>query len=127
MLSLSLPIWDPSLSSTRWFLTFCVFSADPSSVRNMHCFPVSSSSISCTWAPPLADYDAFEVMCRRQDSGELVSGLRLPGDSSVLVLDRLDPSRRYDVMVMTASAGLTSQPAHASVVTMIDREYRVTD
>ncbi|XP_067111009.1 LOW QUALITY PROTEIN: receptor-type tyrosine-protein phosphatase beta-like [Osmerus mordax] len=94
---------------------------NPSSVRNMHCFPISSSSISCTWAPPLADYDAFEVMCRRLDSGELVSGLRLAGDSSVLVLERLDPSRRYDVIVMTTSAGLTSQPAHASVVTMIDR------
>ncbi|KAL0967234.1 hypothetical protein UPYG_G00249540 [Umbra pygmaea] len=93
----------------------------PSSLRNMHCFPQSSSSISCSWTPPDSDWDSYAVEVRQQDNWELVYALGLSRDATVLSLDNLDPYRRYHIALRVASAGLSSAALENSVVTMIDR------
>ncbi|XP_023118290.2 receptor-type tyrosine-protein phosphatase beta [Amphiprion ocellaris] len=93
----------------------------PSPLRSIHCFPLSSSSLSCSWSPPLADFDSYEVECRRHDDGELTSALRLAGGVTAVTLDHLDAYRKYSVTVRVSSAGQTSPPATHTTVTMIDR------
>ncbi|KAM8739685.1 receptor-type tyrosine-protein phosphatase beta [Acanthopagrus schlegelii] len=93
----------------------------PSPLRSIHCFPLSSSSLSCSWSPPLSDYDSYEVECRRHDDGELTSALRLAGGVTAVTLDHLEAYRKYSVTVRVSSAGQTSPPATHTTVTMIDR------
>ncbi|MEQ2278642.1 hypothetical protein AMECASPLE_001063, partial [Ameca splendens] len=93
----------------------------PSPLRSIHCFPLSSSSLSCSWTAPLADFDSYEVECRRHDSGELTSALRLVGGVTAVILDHLDAFRKYSVTVRVSSAGQMSPPATQTTVTMIDR------
>ncbi|XP_064870814.1 receptor-type tyrosine-protein phosphatase beta-like [Oncorhynchus nerka] len=88
----------------------------------MHCFPQSSSSISCSWTFPDSHWDSYTVEVRQQDSWELVYALRLARDSTLLSLENLQPYRRYNVAVRVASAGLSSPAVEENVVTMIDRE-----
>ncbi|XP_028426103.1 receptor-type tyrosine-protein phosphatase beta isoform X2 [Perca flavescens] len=92
----------------------------PSPLKSIHCFPLSSSSLSCSWSPPLADFDSYEVECRRHDDGELTSALRLAGGVTAVTLDHLEAYRKYSVTVRVASAGQTSLPATHTTVTMID-------
>uniref|UniRef100_A0A8K9UNM4 protein-tyrosine-phosphatase n=1 Tax=Oncorhynchus mykiss TaxID=8022 RepID=A0A8K9UNM4_ONCMY len=94
---------------------------NPSRLRNMHCFPQSSSSISCSWTFPDSHWDSYTVEVRQQDSWELVYALRLARDSTLLSLENLQPYRRYNVAVRVASAGLSSPAVEENVVTMIDR------
>ncbi|KAM9846095.1 receptor-type tyrosine-protein phosphatase beta [Aulostomus maculatus] len=93
----------------------------PSPLRFLHCFPVSSSSVSCSWSPPLSDFDSYEVECRRHDDGELTSALRLAEGITAVTLDHLEAYRRYSVTVRVSSGGQTSPPATHTTVTMIDR------
>ncbi|MEQ2174011.1 hypothetical protein GOODEAATRI_003417, partial [Goodea atripinnis] len=93
----------------------------PSPLRSIHCFPLSSSSLSCSWTAPLADFDSYEVECRRHDSGELTAALRLVGGVTAVILDHLDAFRKYSVTVRVSSAGQMSPPATQTTVTMIDR------
>ncbi|XP_029018669.1 receptor-type tyrosine-protein phosphatase beta [Betta splendens] len=93
----------------------------PSPLKSVHCFPLSSSSISCSWLPPYSDFDSYEVECRRYDDGELKSALRLMGGDTSVTLNDLEAFRKYSVMVRVSSAGQTSPPAAHSTVTMIDR------
>ncbi|KAM9335025.1 receptor-type tyrosine-protein phosphatase beta [Symphorus nematophorus] len=93
----------------------------PSPLKYIHCFPLSSSSLSCSWSPPLADFDSYEVECRRHDDGELTSALRLAGGVTAVTLDHLEAYRKYSVTVRVSSAGQTSPPATHTTVTMIDR------
>uniref|UniRef100_A0A4W6D1H1 protein-tyrosine-phosphatase n=1 Tax=Lates calcarifer TaxID=8187 RepID=A0A4W6D1H1_LATCA len=93
----------------------------PSPLKSIHCFPLSSSSLSCSWSPPLSDFDSYEVECRRHDNGELTSALRLAGGVTAVTLDHLDAYRKYSVTVRVSSAGQTSPPATHTTVTMIDR------
>uniref|UniRef100_UPI0037E94D6D receptor-type tyrosine-protein phosphatase beta n=1 Tax=Semicossyphus pulcher TaxID=241346 RepID=UPI0037E94D6D len=93
----------------------------PSPLRSLHCFPLSSSSLSCSWSPPSSDFDSYEVECRRHDDGELTSALRLAGGVTALTLDHLEAYRKYSVTVRLSSAGQTSPPATHTTVTMIDR------
>uniref|UniRef100_A0A3B4UK47 protein-tyrosine-phosphatase n=1 Tax=Seriola dumerili TaxID=41447 RepID=A0A3B4UK47_SERDU len=93
----------------------------PSPLKSIHCFPLSSSSLSCSWSPPLSDFDSYEVKCRRHDNGELTSVLRLAGGVSAVTLDHLEAYRKYSVTVRVSSAGQTSPPATHTTVTMIDR------
>ncbi|CAG5926573.1 unnamed protein product [Menidia menidia] len=93
----------------------------PSPLRSIHCLPVSSSSLSCSWSPPLADFDSYEVECRRHDDGELTQELRLAGGVTAVTLDRLDAFRKYSVTVRVSSGGKTSPPVTQTTVTMIDR------
>lgn len=93
----------------------------PSPLKSIHCFPLSSSSLSCSWLPPVSDFDSYEVECRRHDDGELTSALRLAGGVTTVMLDHLEPYRKYSVTVRVSSAGQTSPPATHTTVTMIDR------
>uniref|UniRef100_A0A3B3TNW6 protein-tyrosine-phosphatase n=1 Tax=Poecilia latipinna TaxID=48699 RepID=A0A3B3TNW6_9TELE len=93
----------------------------PSPLRSIHCFPLSSSALSCSWTPPLADFDSYEVESRRHDNGELTSNLRLAGGVTAVTLDHLDAFRKYTVTVRVSSAGQTSPAATQTAITMIDR------
>uniref|UniRef100_A0A673A5V4 protein-tyrosine-phosphatase n=1 Tax=Sphaeramia orbicularis TaxID=375764 RepID=A0A673A5V4_9TELE len=93
----------------------------PSPLKSIHCFPLSSSSLSCSWLPPVSDFDSYEVECRRHDDGELTSALRLAGGVTTVMLDHLEAYRKYSVTVRVSSAGQTSPPATHTTVTMIDR------
>ncbi|KAL6116555.1 ptprb [Pungitius sinensis] len=93
----------------------------PSPLKSIHCFPLSSSSLSCSWSPPLSDFDSFEVECRRHDDGELTSALRLVNGVTAVTLDRLEAYRKYSVTVRVSSAGHASPPETHTTVTMIDR------
>ncbi|KAI3366824.1 hypothetical protein L3Q82_009233, partial [Scortum barcoo] len=92
----------------------------PSPLKSIHCFPLSSSSLSCSWSPPSSDFDSYEVECRRHDDGELTSALRLAGGVTAVTLDHLEAYRKYSVTVRVSSAGQTSPPATHTTVTMID-------
>ncbi|XP_068162666.1 receptor-type tyrosine-protein phosphatase beta [Antennarius striatus] len=93
----------------------------PSPLKSLHCFPHSSSSLSCSWSPPLSDFDSYEVECRRRDDGELTSALRLVGGVTTVTLDHLEAYRKYSVTVRVSSAGQASPPATHTTITMIDR------
>lgn len=93
----------------------------PSPLKSIHCFPVSSSSLSCSWSPPSSDFDSYEVECRRHDDGELTSALKLMGGVTAVTLNHLEAYRKYSVAVRVSSAGQTSPPATHTTVTMIDR------
>ncbi|XP_053718746.1 receptor-type tyrosine-protein phosphatase beta [Synchiropus splendidus] len=93
----------------------------PSGLKSLHCFPVSSSSISCSWSPPESDFDSYEVECRRHGDGELTSALRLAEGITMVTLDRLEAYRKYSITVRVSSAGQMSPPASHTTVTMIDR------
>lgn len=101
---------------------FCGGSAEPQRVPSLHCRPQSSTSISCSWAPPEADYDSYTIECLHQDSRTLVYSRRTGRDSSAYVITQLEPHKRYRVSVKVISAGVTSEEAQDSVVTMIDRK-----
>uniref|UniRef100_A0A3Q2QMI8 protein-tyrosine-phosphatase n=1 Tax=Fundulus heteroclitus TaxID=8078 RepID=A0A3Q2QMI8_FUNHE len=93
----------------------------PAPLRSIHCFPLSSSSLSCSWTPPRADFDSYKVECRRHEDGELTSAPELAGGVTAVTLDHLDAFRKYSVTIRVSSAGQTSPPATQTVVTMIDR------
>lgn len=93
----------------------------PAQPKSLHCFPLSSSSLSCSWMPPVSDFDSYEVECRRHDDGELTSALRLAAGVTMVTLGHLDAYRKYSVTVRVSSAGQTSAPASHSTITMIDR------
>ncbi|XP_032364750.1 receptor-type tyrosine-protein phosphatase beta [Etheostoma spectabile] len=93
----------------------------PERVRGLHCRPQSSTSISCAWAPPDADYDSYTIECLQQDSRVLVYSRRTGRDTTAYRITQLEPHRRYSVSVKVISDGTTSAEARDSVVTMIDR------
>ncbi|XP_012724109.2 receptor-type tyrosine-protein phosphatase beta [Fundulus heteroclitus] len=93
----------------------------PAPLRSIHCFPLSSSSLSCSWTPPRADFDSYKVECRRHEDGELTSATELAGGVTAVTLDHLDAFRKYSVTIRVSSAGQTSPPATQTVITMIDR------
>ncbi|CAN9498666.1 unnamed protein product [Ophioblennius macclurei] len=92
----------------------------PERVVGLHCRPQSSTSISCSWGPPEADYDSFSIECL-QDSKTLVYSRRTARDSISYVITQLEPHKRYSVSVKVISDGVTSEEVEDSVVTMIDR------
>lgn len=100
----------------------CGLSAEPERVHSLHCRPQSSTSISCSWAPPEADYDSYTIECLHQDSRRLVYSRRTGRDSSAYVITQLEPHKRYRVSVKVISAGVTSEEALDNVLTMIDRK-----
>ncbi|KAM9351705.1 receptor-type tyrosine-protein phosphatase beta [Symphorus nematophorus] len=93
----------------------------PERVHGLHCRPQSSTSISCSWGPPEADYDSYTIECLHQDSRVLVYSRRTGRDSASYVITQLEPHKRYTVSVKVISDGTTSDEAQDSVVTMIDR------
>ncbi|XP_061770385.1 receptor-type tyrosine-protein phosphatase beta [Nerophis ophidion] len=93
----------------------------PAPLRSVHCVPTSSSSVSCSWSPPISDFDSYEVECRRHDDKQLMATLRLSSGLTTVTLDHLDAFRRYSVTVRVSSSGKTSLPVTQTAVTMIDR------
>ncbi|XP_073328917.1 receptor-type tyrosine-protein phosphatase beta-like isoform X2 [Pagrus major] len=93
----------------------------PERVHSLHCRPQSSTSISCSWGTPEADYDSYTIECLHQDSQVLVYSRRTGRDSTAYVITQLEPHKRYSVSVKVISDGTTSEAARDSVVTMIDR------
>ncbi|XP_063072922.1 receptor-type tyrosine-protein phosphatase beta-like isoform X2 [Engraulis encrasicolus] len=94
----------------------------PTSVQHMHCRPQSSTAVSCSWTPPEADHDSYEVDCRRDDdSGERVYSMVVDRDAMQHQIEKLDPHRLYAISVRARSGGLSSPPATGGAVTMIDR------
>uniref|UniRef100_H3C9X6 protein-tyrosine-phosphatase n=1 Tax=Tetraodon nigroviridis TaxID=99883 RepID=H3C9X6_TETNG len=67
------------------------------------------------------DFDSYEVECRRQDDGELISVLRLAEGVAAVTLDHLEAFRKYSVTVRLSSAGQTSPAVTHTTVTMIER------
>ncbi|XP_062246778.1 receptor-type tyrosine-protein phosphatase beta-like isoform X2 [Platichthys flesus] len=92
----------------------------PERVPSLHCRPQSSTSISCSWAPPVADYDSYTVECLRHDSQKLVYSRRTGRNSTTYIIPQLEPYKRYTVSVRVISDTTTSEEAEDSVVTMID-------
>ncbi|XP_069384935.1 receptor-type tyrosine-protein phosphatase beta [Paralichthys olivaceus] len=92
----------------------------PERVHSLHCHPQSSTSISCSWGPPVADYDSYTVECLRHDSQTLVYSRRTGRNSTTYVITQLEPHKRYTVSVKVISDATTSEEAEDSVVTMID-------
>lgn len=93
----------------------------PERVHSLHCRPQSSTSISCSWAPPEAEYDSYTVECALQDPRVLVYSRRTGPESNLYLITSLEPHRRYTVTVKVISDRMTSEEAKDSVVTMIDR------
>ncbi|CAJ1055778.1 receptor-type tyrosine-protein phosphatase beta-like [Xyrichtys novacula] len=93
----------------------------PERVHSLHCRPQSSTSISCSWAPPEADYDSYTIECLHQDSQVLVYSRRTGRDSTSYLITQLEPHKRYAVSVKVISDGTTSDETQDSVITMIDR------
>ncbi|KAF6714483.1 Receptor-type tyrosine-protein phosphatase beta [Oryzias melastigma] len=93
----------------------------PTPLKSLHCLPLSSSSLSCSWTAPAADFDSYEVESRRYDDGSLVSVLKLARGVTAVTLGNLEAFRKYSVTVRVSSAGQTSPPTTHTTVTMIDR------
>ncbi|XP_047204868.1 receptor-type tyrosine-protein phosphatase beta-like isoform X1 [Girardinichthys multiradiatus] len=93
----------------------------PERVHSLHCRPQSSTSISCSWGPPQADYDSYSIECLHQDTHTLVYSRRSRRESTSYIITQLEPHKRYTIFVKVISDGTTSKEAEDSVVTMIDR------
>uniref|UniRef100_A0A8C8ETV7 protein-tyrosine-phosphatase n=1 Tax=Oncorhynchus tshawytscha TaxID=74940 RepID=A0A8C8ETV7_ONCTS len=94
--------------------------SSPERVQYLHCRPQNSTSISCSWAPPEADFDSYTIECL-QDSHALVYSQRTGRDKTLYHITQLEPHKRYTVSVKAISDSMTSEAAEDSVVTMIDR------
>ncbi|XP_050963599.1 receptor-type tyrosine-protein phosphatase beta [Labeo rohita] len=93
----------------------------PHSTQSIHCFPLSSTSVSCSWAPPEADYDSYVVECRKQGSGMTVYTYTLEHDALSQHFERLEPFRNYTIYITVVSGDKQSSTTKTSVITMIDR------
>uniref|UniRef100_A0A7N6BP10 protein-tyrosine-phosphatase n=1 Tax=Anabas testudineus TaxID=64144 RepID=A0A7N6BP10_ANATE len=90
-------------------------------IHSLHCRPQSSTSISCSWSAPEADYDSYNIECLLQSSQILVYSRRTGRESTTYIIPLLEPHKRYTVSVKVISDSTTSEEAWDSVVTMIDR------
>ncbi|XP_028286509.1 receptor-type tyrosine-protein phosphatase beta [Parambassis ranga] len=93
----------------------------PERVHSLHCHPQTSTTISCSWGPPVSDYDSYTIECLHQDSQILVYSRRTDRNSTSYIITQLEPHKRYIVSVKVISDRTTSEEAQDSVVTMIDR------
>lgn len=103
-------------------MSYCCLSVEPERVHSLHCRPQSSTSISCSWSAPEADYDSYNIECLLQSSQILVYSRRTGRESTTYIIPLLEPHKRYTVSVKVISDSTTSEEAWDSVVTMIDRK-----
>uniref|UniRef100_A0A672KPC9 protein-tyrosine-phosphatase n=1 Tax=Sinocyclocheilus grahami TaxID=75366 RepID=A0A672KPC9_SINGR len=89
--------------------------------RDIHCFPLSSTSVSCSWAPPESDFDSYVVECRKQGSRMPVYTYILEHDTLSQHFDRLEPFRNYTIYITVMSGDKQSPTTKTSIITMIDR------
>lgn len=102
-----------------------VLCLEPERVQSLHCRPQNSSTISCSWSPPEADFDSYTIECSRKDSQRMVYSQRTVKESTVYLIKDLEPHKRYTVSVKVISDSMTSEAVMENVVTMIDREFFV--
>ncbi|XP_016117084.1 receptor-type tyrosine-protein phosphatase beta-like [Sinocyclocheilus grahami] len=93
----------------------------PHSTQSIHCFPLSSTSVSCSWAPPESDFDSYVVECRKQGSRMPVYTYILEHDTLSQHFDRLEPFRNYTIYITVMSGDKQSPTTKTSIITMIDR------
>ncbi|XP_073725516.1 receptor-type tyrosine-protein phosphatase beta [Misgurnus anguillicaudatus] len=93
----------------------------PLRIPNLHCYPLSSTSLSCFWTPPECDYQSYIVECYKQDSKTPVYRYTLGRTTLSQQFDQLEPFRNYTVFITVISGDKQSSAAHNSVITMIDR------
>nr|ACN64933.1 protein tyrosine phosphatase [Danio rerio] len=93
----------------------------PLPAPSIHCFPLSSTSVSCSWTPPHSDFDGFVVQCHRQGSGKAVYTHTLGNHTLSQRFDRLEPFKNYTIYVAVMSGDKQSSTVKNSVITMIDR------
>uniref|UniRef100_A0A9J8AXI2 protein-tyrosine-phosphatase n=1 Tax=Cyprinus carpio carpio TaxID=630221 RepID=A0A9J8AXI2_CYPCA len=93
----------------------------PHSTQSIHCFPLSSTSVSCSWATPESDFDSYVVECRKQGSRMPVYTYTLGHDALSQHFDRLEPFRNYTIYITVMSGDKQSPTTKTSVITMIDR------
>uniref|UniRef100_A0A673N6K6 protein-tyrosine-phosphatase n=1 Tax=Sinocyclocheilus rhinocerous TaxID=307959 RepID=A0A673N6K6_9TELE len=89
--------------------------------QSIHCFPLSSTSVSCSWAPPESDFDSYVVECRKQGSRMPVYTYTLEHDALSQQFDRLEPFRNYTIYITVLSGDKQSPTTKTSIITMIDR------
>ncbi|XP_056308714.1 receptor-type tyrosine-protein phosphatase beta-like, partial [Danio aesculapii] len=93
----------------------------PERVQSLHCRPQNSSTISCSWIPPEADFDSYTIECTRKDSLRMVYSQRTVKGNTVYLIRDLEPHKHYIVSVKVISDSMTSEAVMENVVTMIDR------
>ncbi|KAG9280543.1 receptor-type tyrosine-protein phosphatase beta [Astyanax mexicanus] len=93
----------------------------PGPVQSISCHPLSSTSLSCSWKAPVADYDTYLVECKKQSSADPVRKLTLGRDTTFQHFDKLEPFRNYTVSVKVMSGNRKSPATQDNTVTMIDR------
>ncbi|KAG7329450.1 hypothetical protein KOW79_007624 [Hemibagrus wyckioides] len=93
----------------------------PQRISSLHCRPLNSSAVLCSWSPPQADFDLYKVDCFRQDSGVLVNSSRTPRNSTLYHITNLEPHKRYRISIQVISDTMASDAAEQGTITMIDR------
>lgn len=96
--------------------------SEPLRIQSLHCRPLSSTAISCSWTPPESDFDSYSIECCGRDSPALVFSQRTARNTTLYHITNLEPHRHYSVSIRVISDTMTSAAAEYSVVTMIDRE-----
>ncbi|GAA6084170.1 receptor-type tyrosine-protein phosphatase beta-like isoform X1 [Tachysurus ichikawai] len=93
----------------------------PQQISSLHCRPLNSSAVLCSWSPPQGDFDSYKVDCFHQDSGVLVNSSQTPHNSTLYHITNLEPHKRYRISIQVISDTMTSEAAEQSTITMIDR------
>ncbi|XP_067248539.1 receptor-type tyrosine-protein phosphatase beta isoform X3 [Chanodichthys erythropterus] len=93
----------------------------PHPTPSIHCYPLSSTSVSCSWMPPESDYDFYVVECRKQGSRTPVYNYTLGHNTLLQHFDKLEPFRNYTIYITVISGDKQSSTTKNSVITMIDR------
>ncbi|KAK3564823.1 hypothetical protein QTP86_027966, partial [Hemibagrus guttatus] len=93
----------------------------PQQISGLHCRPLNSSAVLCSWSSPQADFDSYKVDCFHQDSGVLVNSSRTPRNSTLYYITNLEPHKRYRISIQVISDTMASEAAEQSTITMIDR------
>ncbi|XP_047658277.1 receptor-type tyrosine-protein phosphatase beta-like isoform X2 [Tachysurus fulvidraco] len=93
----------------------------PQRISSLHCRPLNSSAVLCSWSPPQGDFDSYKVDCFHQDSGVLVNSSQTPPNSTLYHITNLEPHKRYRISIQVISDTMTSEAAEQSTITMIDR------
>ncbi|XP_060740643.1 receptor-type tyrosine-protein phosphatase beta-like [Tachysurus vachellii] len=93
----------------------------PQRISSLHCRPLNSSAVLCSWSPPQGDFDSYKVDCFHQDSGVLVNSTQTPHNSTLYHITNLEPHKCYRISIQVISDTMTSEAAEQITITMIDR------
>ncbi|KAI7790128.1 putative receptor-type tyrosine-protein phosphatase beta, partial [Triplophysa rosa] len=93
----------------------------PLQTPSLHCYPTSSTSLSCFWTAPESDFNGYIVECHKQSSKTPVYSYKLGHSAFSQQFDRLEPFRNYTISITVISGDKQSLTAQNSATTMIDR------